>query len=200
MPPDSVRAALDSVFSRPEYVWSREGLMAGRLQRLWGSLIDWLAALETDHPLFFRLFVVVLVTLLIGILAHGVWVAVRTVRRANAKLPDAPPVEAPSRRDAAWYWREADRLASSRCYADAMLIGFAGVARTLDERGLAEYRASRTPAELVMAARVDEEGHERLRDLVRLLYTTVFGGVPMEERVWEAWRTRARGKWNARVR
>ena len=200
IPADSLRAALDSVFRDPAYRWDAPSTELSWIQERWLALLGWLAGLEGNHPGLYRVFIAVLVVLLLVILGHGIWVLVRTVRAAQSPpgadraLPGAPV------RDAAWYWREADRLAADRRYADAVQVAFIALARDLDHRGLLQYQASQTPAEVAGSARLSEESRGRLGSLVSRLYLAAFGGGEFGATEWAGWREQAGQEWHAAAR
>lgn len=197
IPADSLRAALDSVFRDPAYSWDSPSTELSWIADRWLALLAWLSGLEGTHPTFYRVLIAALVVLLLVILAHGAWTLLRTVRAAQAPAgtgrgaPEAPV------RDAAWYWREADRMAATGEYAEAAQVAFIALARDLDHRGLLQYQPSQTPAEVARSARLSEEGRGRLRSLVSRLYLAAFGGGQFGAAEWAGWREQAVQEWHA---
>ena len=193
----ALRAVLDSVFAAPAYRWADEPPLLRLLRDWWQRLTGWLEGLRVGNPAAFRLFGFALLVLLVLVLAHGAWVVWRTVRGA-ATADDAGPTPAEREaRDAAWFFRAADRAAGEGRTADAFQLAFVGLALTLDGQGLLRYHASKTPAECVRAARLDGEDRERLRALVRALYAHVFGGRPFGPDDYRRWREDIARPWHA---
>ncbi len=197
IPADSVRAVLDSVFRDPAYAWDSPSSELSWIADRWLALLGWLSRLEGNHPALYRFLIALLVGLLLVILAHGVWILVRTVRGAQAAAGAQGPVREVRVRDAAWYWREADRLAAAHQYADAAQLAFVALARDLDRRGLLQYQTSLTPAEVARSARVSEEGRSRLGSLVARMYLAAFGGGHFGAAEWAGWREQAAKEWHA---
>lgn len=197
IPADSLRAVLDSVFRDPAYRWDAPSTELSWIQERWLALLGWLASLEGNHPGLYRVFIAALVVLLLVILGHGLWVLVRTVRAAQAPADAGTTVSGASVRDADWYWGEADRLAAAHRYADAAQLAFVALARDLDRRGLLQYQASQTPAEVARSARLSEESRGRLGSLVSRLYLAAFGGGEFGAAEWAGWREQARLEWHA---
>lgn len=197
IPADSLRAVLDSVFRDPAYSWDSPSTGLSWIASRWLALLDWLSGLEGNHPALYRGFIALLVALLVAILAHGAWILIRTVRSAQGHAGAGGPAPELKARDAAWYWREADRLAAAQQYAEAAQVAFVALARDLDHRGLLQYRPSQTPAEVARSARLSEEGRGRLRSLVSRLYLAAFGGAPFGAAEWAGWREQAAQDWHA---
>ena len=133
-----------------------------------------------DNPAAFRLLVFALLIALVLVLAHG-GVGRLAHRARRAAVPDdgAPRAGRATRRDAAWYLREADRAAADGRIAEALQLAF--VALALDarrRRACSGTTRARHPAECAREARLAREDRERLRALVRALYAHVFGGRP----------------------
>ena len=195
--PDSLRAALDSVFRSPQYDWRPDDATVAAVVRWWRSLIAWIGGLRDASPFLYRALIVLLVVALAAVLAHALWVLVRTIRGAAETADGNGPVVAGTSRDAAWYLGSADALAAEGRYAEALQRAFIGLALGLDARGLVQYRPSRTPAEVAREARLADADRERLRALVRTLYACAFGGAPCGPAEYRAWRAQAGGDWHA---
>ena len=164
--PDSLRAALDSVFRSPAYEWRNPDVALSWLRERWLALLAWLGTLRDANPIIYRILIAVLVVMLLAILLHAAWVLYRTARRADDGAGATAEAMALPARGAAWFSAEADRLAREGRYADAVQAAFVALARRLDELGLLQYHASRTPAECVRDARLLEDDRSRLRRLV----------------------------------
>jgi hypothetical protein len=193
----ALRAVLDSVFASPEYRWADEPPLARLLHQGWTALVDWLQALQTGNPTAFRLFVFALLLVLVVVLAQGAWIVWRTVRAAGPPEDAISSTSLPPPRDAAWYFEAADRAAAEGRTTDALQLAFVGLALRLDSQGLLRYQASRTPAECVIDARLTAEDRERMRGLVRTLYTHAFGGWPLSPGEYGRWREELARPWHA---
>lgn len=197
IPADSLRAALDSVFHSPAYEWREESGTSATVIRWWQALIDWIGGLREASPLMFRILVVLLVVVLLLVLGHALWILLRTVRGAAAVADDTAVSAAAERRGAAWYLRAADSSAAAGRFAEALQLAFVGLALTLDARGMLRYHPGKTPAECAREARVGPADGERLRELVRTLYSCAFGGADCGAEEYRAWRARAGEEWHA---
>jgi hypothetical protein len=192
-----LRAVLDGVFGAPAYRWAEDPPLLRLLREWWHRLTGWLEGLRFGNPIAFRLFVFALLILLVLVLAHGAWIVWRTVRGAAGpgQVDTVPTPREP--RDAAWYFREADRAAAQGRTAEALQLAFVGLALTLDAQGLLRYQASKTPAECAREARLGGDDGERLRALVRALYAHVFGGRPLGPDDYRRWRDDIARPWHA---
>lgn len=196
---DTLRAALDSVFAAPDFRWERPQDPFGLVRRTWLALLDWLQRLQAENPAVFRLLLWGLIALLVVILAHGAWVAFRTVR-GGGRTPATSGVAPRVPRDAAWYGAEAQRLASEGRYVEAMQTDFVRLVLELDARRVTRFHPSKTPGEYVREAALPEERRRELRDLVRTLYSYAFARVPCDGAAFSAWHARAQADWYAPAR
>lgn len=192
-----LRAALDTVFSAPEYRWSAEPAPWRLLRAWWHRLAEWLQGLRTDNPAVFRLLLLAVLVALVLVLAHAAYVVWRTVYAGSATAERAPAGPRPDRRDATWYAREADRAAAAGRMTEALQLAFVALALTLEGQGLLRYQSSKTPAECARDARLIRADRERLRELVRTLYAHVFGGSPCGPEEYRRWRESSGLPWHA---
>ncbi len=191
------RAVLDSVFARDPYQWTPPPPLLELLSDWWGRLIAWLEAVRTDNPLLFRIFLVAILAVWVGIFVHAAWLVWLTVRGA-ARSERAPlPAVAGERRDADWYSRAADRAAEEGRLAEALQLAFVAIALTLEAGGLLKYQPSKTPAECAREARLGPADRDRLRGLVRTLYASAFGGRALGLQDYRKWRELGAGPWHA---
>jgi hypothetical protein len=195
--PDSLRAVLDAVFRSPDYDWRPDDAALSTVVRWWQALIAWIGGLRDASPLLYRALIVLLALALAAVLAHALWVLIRTIRGAADPAERLGEPAAPVRRDAGWYLRSADALAAEGRFAAAIQRAFVALALGLDARGLVQYQPSRTPAEVAREARLADPDRERLRGLVRTLYATAFGGAPFGPDDYRAWRAQAEEDWRA---
>ncbi|HET8834769.1 MAG TPA: DUF4129 domain-containing protein [Gemmatimonadales bacterium] len=193
----ALRAVLDRVFAAPAYRWAEEPPVLRLLREWWHRLTDWLEGLRLGNPFAFRLFVFALLIVLALVLAHGLWTVWRTVRGATSPEQADLGTVVREPRDAAWYYREADRAASQGRRAEALQLAFIGLALTLDGQGLLRYHSSKTPAEYVREARLAGPDRERLRALVGALYVHTFGARPLEADEYRRWRADIAQPWHA---
>ncbi len=189
--PDSLRAALDSVFAGPAYRWVDQPHPLAFLGRWWQRLIDWLTGLQVLHPDLFLVLMSGLVVVLVAIFVHAVWVLVMTMRAARAPLLEGGGATPAARRGAAWYRAEADRLALAGRYADAVQADFLALVLELDARQVVRYHPSKTPNEYSYESGLAGERRNAFRDLVRLLYGYAFAGRPCGPADFAAWRLQA---------
>jgi hypothetical protein len=193
MPPDSLRAVLDSVFAGPAYRWVESPQPLAFLGRWLGELERWLRGLREANPLGYRLLLAALLLLLAAVLAHAVWVLLRTVRPGGPAA--AGPAAEAAPRGGAWYRAEAERFAGSGRYAEAVQSGFLALVLELEGAGLLRFHPGRTPAEYVRDPALPERLRGELGELVRLLYGYAFARRPCGPADYADWRARA-----ARVR
>jgi hypothetical protein len=179
--PDSLRRALAQVFARPEYRWGDAGVPLRRLATVLGRVFSWLGVLERRHPLASRTLVIGLTALVLGLLVHLAFV-LWSVTRPTARTPGTPGPTAVSGADALQAHRErADALARAGRFTEALAQRFVAVVLDLDRARVLTFDESKTPAEYVGEARLDDESRRSFADLVARLYRHVFGAVPCDE-------------------
>ena len=191
VPADSLRRALDAVFTDPAYAWPPAPTLDAvpgwfrALTRFFREVAEWFSGPlkrleESGVPLHFLLGL-----LAAALLIHG---AIRLTRRAAAR--GAEQVAAGRRaflRDERWFWRRADELRVAGAYGPAMLAGFHAAMLALDGRGLLDYRASATPRELLLRARLDPARRTRFTALLAPLYRTAFAAEPISAEAFGGW-------------
>ena len=188
MPPDSLRAVIDSVFADPAYRWVERPEPMAQVQSWLTQLQQWLATLRDQNPLGFKVFLAALVVVLVAILVHAGWVLIRTVRpRTGEPGPIASPV---LRRDRDWYRREAERLAGDGRFAEAMRADFLALVLALDAAQLLRFHPSKTPLEYTREARLDPGLRAGLSELVGALYPYLFARRPCGPAEYLDWRNR----------
>jgi len=191
VPADSLRRALDAVFTDPAYAWPPAPTLDAvpgwfrTLTQFLRDIAEWLARpfrhLE-DAGVPFQF--------LLGLLAAAILVhaAIRLTRRAVADAATASPGGRRAFfRDEAWFWRRADELRAEGAYGPAMLAGFHAAMLRLDGRGLLDYRASATPRELLTRARLDPVRRDRFTALLAILYRTAFAAEPISTEAYAGW-------------
>jgi len=191
VPDDSLRAVLDSVFADPTYRWIHRPNPLAFLARWWGALQRWLGGLQEHQPALYWMIFGLLLAVLVAIVVHAIYVMSRTLRAAGAPAQARADVAAPEIHGAAWYRREALRLARAGQYPAAMQADFLGLVLELDQRRVLRFHPSKTPNEYTYEATLSEPSRAALRDLVRALYGYAFARRSCGPAEFDAWRERA---------
>ena len=183
---DSLRRVVGQVFSRPEFQWVERHRVLSWLLQQWDKFRDWLNRLAEQHPTGYNiglgLLVIVLVVLVVHI-GYVVWRIVRPGARTGAPATRGQPGIIVN---AAWHVARAEELARAGHYAEALAHRFLAAVLELDRIGALRFHASKTPAEYVGEARLDELGRASLARLVTQLYRHLFGAVPCDEREYQS--------------
>jgi Domain of unknown function (DUF4129) len=189
-PDDRLRAVIDSVFARPAYNWQQPIDPFAPLRRLWLWLVRLFQTLRAENPSLYWIIVVAVLVILLAILAHAFFVTYQTVRAdAGTEVTgDETRVEI---RDAAWYGREAARLANAGHYAEAIQADFLRLVLQLDARRIVHFHPSRTPGEYVRETGLSPESRRELATLVSRLYAYAFARVPCGAAELREWRDHA---------
>jgi hypothetical protein len=174
------------VFSRPEFQWvERHRVLSWLLQQV-DRFRDWLNRFAEQHPTGYSvglsLTVIVLVVFLVHI-GYVIWRIVRPGARTGAATTTARPGIIVN---AAWHVARAEELARAGHYAEALAHRFLAAVLELDRIGALRFHASKTPAEYVGEAKLDESGRASLARLVAQLYRHLFGAVPCDEREYQS--------------
>jgi hypothetical protein len=176
-PADSLRAVLRRIYDSPEYEWEEQWDPFGFLRELHAALLEWLQGFQESHPVAYLIFFGVDTALLLGILAHFGYLVWRSLKPRALSEPGVARA-AEGRRDAAWHLEEARRLVREGHYTEALAYRFTALLLELEARKALVFRPSKTPAEYVGEARLDEVGRSTLTGLVATLYRHLFGGAP----------------------
>ena len=171
---DSLRAVLDRVFAAPDYHWVERRHPLAFVARWLEGLQRWLSALRDAHPLGFRLLLAGLVVVLVASLVHAGWMLSQAIRK-----------------DRAWYRAEADRLAASGQYSEAMQAEFLALVLALESRALLRFAPSKTPAEYARDARLGPQARREFLALVTALYGYAFARWPCGPEEFARWREQA---------
>jgi hypothetical protein len=198
MEPEAYRAALDSVFAQSAYSWPdvRPEPVApwiARILRWLTELWHWIRGLfpegsEATAPIQW-----LLVVAGVMLLVHAAFRAGGAGRRARELDAARQAASAAPVRDAGWYFREAEALASLGRFGEAMLAAFHGAMLTLEARGRLRAAPGRTPRELVRLADLPPSAREELGHLVGAMYRAAFAQEPVEPAAFQAWLTSLRG-------
>jgi hypothetical protein len=157
---------------RPVLLW---------LAQRWRALLDWLNGLADVHPAWFTVLLAVLVVVLVLLLVHVGYVVWRIVRPSVRTGEAVSAGGAPLVLDARAHLARAAELARAGRYAEALAHRFVAVVLELEAAGAARFHVSKTPAEYVREARLDDEGRATFAGLVGQLYRHLFGAVPCDE-------------------
>lgn len=194
---DSLRAVLDTVFSRREYQWAERPALLGWLADAWNWLTETLRRFQQANPDLFLWFQIALLAILAGIVLHAGWVMLRTARAARqfALRAEAPSVAAP--RTAGWFRDRAADLAGDGRFSEALLAAFQALVLDLDHREMLRFHPSKTPGEYAAESAMADLDRERFRSLVSQLYRYVFGHQHCGESEYRRWVESAGEGWHA---
>jgi hypothetical protein len=187
--PDSLRTILDSVFARAEYQWVQRPEPLATLRHAWAAFKHWLGGLDDAHPLGFRVVIYLLLALVLALVLHAAWTFFTTVGSAETSVADTPPGFVP--RGQGWYRAEADRLAATGRFVEAIQLDFLALVLALDARSVLRFHPSKTPGEYARESRLAPAAREEFRDLVRRLYQYAFARSPCGPDEFADWRSRA---------
>jgi hypothetical protein len=175
-----VRRAVSEVFARPEFQWVERRRPLQWLRDLWYRAIDWINGLSDTHPTVFALLVTVLVIALVALLVHVGYVLWRVLQQKPAGSV-ASATAAAVVLDARSHRARAEDLARAGRYAEALGHRFLAVLLDLERANAVRFHASKTPAEYVGEARLDDAGRATFASLVASLYRHLFGAVPCDQ-------------------
>ena len=195
--PEHYRAVLDSVFAAKPYQWAPQSPVSASSPTGGSWLVRWIDGLRTHNPVLFRIFLVTVLLAWVGIFVHAAWLVWLTLRGAARADRSVPLPVAGERHGAEWYSRAADQAAAEGRLAEALQLAFVALALTLEGQGLLQYHPSKTPAECAREARLAGSDRERLRDLVRSLYSYAFGGRSVAPDDYRRWRENGAGPWHS---
>lgn len=183
---DSIRLAVQEVFSAREYDW-RFRARSSMWSHVWSwflRLLEWLDRLHDTHPVGYWALIGLLILMLAVILGHFIYVLWRSLHPSGPV--SMPAAAAPAPRDARWHKAEARRLAAAGLLTEALGHRYLAMVLDLDRRGALRFHPSKTPAEYVREAQLDAVGHSGFAELVWTLYRHLFGGVPVAADDWVA--------------
>jgi hypothetical protein len=169
-----------AVFSRPEFHWVERRRVLGWLANLWNNVIEWLDRLAEQHPVGYTVGLIIIIVLVVMLLTHIAYVVWRIVRPAVA-TPKATSAGTGVIVDAATHLAYANELARAGRFTEALAHRFLAVLLELERLKALRFHASKTPAEYVGEARLDDPGRATLAALVAQLYRHLFGAVPCAE-------------------
>jgi len=174
------------VFSRTEFQWVERHRVLSWLIQQWNNFREWLNRLAEQHPLGYNIGLGLLSILLVALVVHigyVVWRIVRPGARTGMQTAASRPGNIVN---AAWHLARAEELARAGHYAEALAHRFLAAVLELDRIGALRFHASKTPAEYVGEARLDETGRASLAQMVAQLYRHLFGAVPCDEREYQS--------------
>lgn len=180
-----MRRVVGEVFARPEFQWLERRRILGWLQSQWAALLDWLDRMSSQHPVGYTIGLILIIVVVLILAAHIGYVVWRIVRPSAAKA-GAPATGGMVVLDADSHLARAAELARSGRYAEALGHRFLAVVLELERRNALRFHSSKTPAEYVGEARLDESGRASFAALVAQLYRHLFGAVPCDRSEYEA--------------
>ncbi|MFN8651364.1 MAG: hypothetical protein U0133_05625 [Gemmatimonadales bacterium] len=193
-PSDSLRAVLDRVFSNRAYEWVEPKNPFAFIGRWWRALVDWLGGLEQASPDAYWALIWLLTAVLVAIVVHAVYVMTQTLKAASAPADPGSGSRSPEIHGAAWYRREAARLAREGRYPEAMQADFLGLVLELDQRGAVAFHPSKTPYEYSLEVKGDAPARASFRGLVQALYGYAFAGQSCGPEDFSRWHHEARAE------
>ena len=174
------------VFSRTEFQWVERHRVLSWLIQQWNNFREWLNRLAEQHPVGYNIGLGLLSIVLVALVAHIGYVVWRIVR-PGARTGMGTAASRPGNIvNAAWHLARAEELARAGHYAEALAHRFLAAVLELDRIGALRFHASKTPAEYVGEARLDETGRASLAQMVAQLYRHLFGAVPCDEREYQS--------------
>lgn len=176
------------MFARPEYRWTERRHPLQWLADAWYRLLEWAHRTAEAHPLVIAPLAVVLAALLV----HLTWTGWKVYRSHVQPQGPARPPGAPVLADARAHLARADALARAGRYAEALGHRFLAVVLELEREQALKFHPSKTPAEYVAEARLDEEGKGSFAGLVASLYRHLFGAEPVDAAEYAAFGDSAR--------
>src|SRR5206468_2981202 len=122
----------------------------------------------------------VLLVVLVALLAHLGYTAWRVYESTVRRVGPAASAGAPVLADARAHLTRADALARAGRYAEALGHRFIAVVLELERAKALKFHPSKTPAEYVAEARLDDTGKGLFASLVASLYRHLFGAEPVD--------------------
>lgn len=174
-----------AVFARPEYQWVERQRVLSWLARQWHNLVEWLNHLAARYPVGYNVGLALVVVALVVLVVHLGYVMWRIVRPGARSGRATSAAGAGVIVDSATHLARAEELARAGRYAEALAHRFLAVVLELDRRKALRFHASKTPAEYVGEARLDDAGRTSLAGLVAQLYRHLFGAVPCDASEYE---------------
>jgi len=174
------------VFSRTEFQWVERHRVLSWLIQQWNNFREWLNRLAEQHPVGYNIGLGFLSIVLVALVVHIGYVVWRIVRPGARTGMQAAASRPGNIVNAAWHLARAEELARAGHYAEALAHRFLAAVLELDRIGALRFHASKTPAEYVGEARLDETGRASLAQMVAQLYRHLFGAVPCDEREYQS--------------
>ena len=174
------------VFSRTEFQWVERHRVLNWLIQQWNNFREWLNRLAEQHPVGYNIGLGLLSIVLVALVVHIGYVIWRIVRPGARTGMHAAASRPGNVVNAAWHLARAEELARAGHYAEALAHRFLAAVLELDRIGALRFHASKTPAEYVGEARLDETGRASLARMVAQLYRHLFGAVPCDEREYQS--------------
>lgn len=176
---------LGTVFAQPDYQWVARREPLRWLRQLWLHFLEWIDSFSRTHPGGYTALLIALSIVLVLLLTHIGWVIWR-VTRPSARTSRPEGASGGIIHDAARHLARAEQLAREGRFVEALGHRFLAVVLELDRVEALEFHASKTPAEYLGEARLDDMGRASFAALVAELYRHLFGAVPCAESEYRA--------------
>ena len=176
---------LQTVFAQPDYQWVARREPLRWLKQLWLRFLDWIDSFSRTHPDSYTLLIIALSVVLLLLLTHIGYVIWR-VTRPSARTSRPEGAGGGIIHDAARHLARAEQLAREGRFVEALGHRFLTIVLELDRIEALEFHASKTPAEYLGEARLDDMGRASFSALVAELYRHLFGAVPCAEAEYRA--------------
>jgi Domain of unknown function (DUF4129) len=195
-----VQQAVARVYARPEFqaqhrrtwgdwVWGK----VARVFHWIGEHLRWMRGLEDTNPALWWAIVIGLVALLLALLGHVIWTALRVARMdddLDSSSSDGKPKRQKPRTAADWE-AEATRLAGQGRLREAAAALYQSLLLRLDALGVVRFDRSKTPGDYRREARKHAEAASALGAFLRLFEPVAFGGRGLDAEGWERLRAAA---------
>lgn len=139
-------------------------------------MLEWAHRTAENHPVV----ILPLAVVLVALLAHLSWTAWKIYRSHVQPPGPARAAGAPVLADARAHLARAEALARAGRYAEALAHRFIAVVLELERAQALKFHPSKTPAEYVAEARLDDAGKGFFAGLVASLYRHLFGAEPVD--------------------
>lgn len=193
-----VQQAVARVYARPEFqeqhrrtwgdwVWSK----VARVFQWIAEHLRWMRGLEDTNPVLWWMIVIGLVALLVALLGHVIWTALRVARMDDDLGASADRSKRQKPRSAADWEAEAARLAAEGRLREAAAALYQSLLLRLDALGVVRFDRSKTPGDYRREARKHPEAASALGSFLRLFEPVAFGGRDLDAEGWERLRAAA---------
>ncbi|HET7462452.1 MAG TPA: DUF4129 domain-containing protein [Longimicrobium sp.] len=194
-----VQQAVARVYARPEFQEQHRRTWGDWVWSKLAKVFHWIAehlrlvrGLEDTRPGHYWALIIGLVVLLVALLGHITWTALRVARMGDeVDAPAADKGKRPKPRTAADWEAEAMRLAAEGRLREAAAALYQSLLLRLDALGVVRFDRSKTPGDYRREARKHPEAATALGAFLRLFEPVAFGGRDLDAEGWERLRAAA---------